>query len=90
MTPVRAAASMTPADIARNLLLLRASETLSATVTVADVVEAVSQLRGPALDASHLQVVLDGPNLDPLTEQTIRQRQAYYSDGAVAITNFPG
>jgi phosphoserine phosphatase RsbU/P len=90
MTPVRAAASMTPADIARNLLLLRASETLSATVTVADVIEAVSQLRGAGLDASHLQVVLDGPDLDPLTEQTIRLRRAHYSDGALAIAAFLG
>ena len=64
MTPVRPAPGMTPADIARNLLLLQASEALSATVTTADVVDAVSHLRATGLDASHLQVILPGEPSD--------------------------
>lgn len=90
MTPARLAPEMTLADIARNLLLLRASETLSATVTTADVVGVVGQLRGAGLDATHLQVALAGGRSDPLAERTIRERRAFYfTDGAELAAAFP-
>ena len=83
MTAVRTAPEMTPTDMTRNLLLLRASETLSATVTTADVLDAVRQLRGAGLDASHLRVALAGGRVDPLTEQAVRERRTFYfTDGA--------
>ncbi|GAA3938522.1 hypothetical protein Aau02nite_70840 [Amorphoplanes auranticolor] len=90
MTAVQLAPEMTPTDMARNLLLLRASETLSTTVSVADVMDAVLQLRGLALDASRLGVVVGGSRSDPLTEQTIRERRTFYfTDGAELAAAFP-
>lgn len=91
MTPVRLAPDMTSIDIAGSLLLPRASETLSTTVTTADVVDAVLQLRGMGLDASHLQIVLAGGPSDPLTERTLRERRTFYfTDGAELAAAFPG
>jgi serine phosphatase RsbU (regulator of sigma subunit) len=82
---------MTPTDSARNLLLLRASETLSVTTTTADVTAAVRDLRGTGLDADHLQVVLAGSPSDPLTERTIGEGRAFYfTDGADLAAAFPG
>jgi sigma-B regulation protein RsbU (phosphoserine phosphatase) len=90
MTPVQLAPEMTPTDMARNLLLLRASEALSAPVTTADVVEAVLELGRTCLDASHLQVALIGDRSDPLTEQAIRRRRAFYfADGGELAAAFP-
>jgi len=90
MTAVQQAPDMTPMDITRNLRLLRASETLSATVTTADVVDAVRRLRGAGLDASHVQVVLAGGRADPLTERTVRERRTFYfTDGAELAAAFP-
>jgi serine phosphatase RsbU (regulator of sigma subunit) len=91
MIPLRLAPEMTPTQIARNLLLLRASETLSATLTTADVVEAVRELRGTGLDASRLQVVLAGGQSDPLTQRAVLERRAFYfTDGAELAALFPG
>jgi len=91
MTAVQQAPEMSPADVTRNLLLLRASEALSATVTTADVVDAVDQLRGAGLDASHLRIALAGGRSDPLTEQTIRERRAFYlTDEAAACVPLIG
>jgi hypothetical protein len=82
---------MTPADMTRNLLLLRASETLSATVTTANVVEAVRQLEESGLEASHLQVVLADGGSDPLTQLTVRERRTFYfTDSAELAAAFPG
>ena len=90
MTPLRPPAEMTPTDVARNLLLLRASETLSVTATMEDVVDAVLELRGTGLDASHVCVVLAGGHPDPLTQRTIRERRAFYfEDAAELAAAFP-
>jgi serine phosphatase RsbU (regulator of sigma subunit) len=91
MTAVRLAPGMTPADMTRNLLLLRASETLSATVTTANVVEAVRQLHESGLEASHLQVVLADGEPDPLTQRAVRERRTFYfTDSAELAAAFPG
>ncbi len=91
MTSVRVAPGMTPAEVTRNLLLLRASETLSATVTTADVVDAVRRLRGAGLEASHLQVAFAGDRSHLLTEQAIREGRAFYFiDRAALAAAFPG
>ncbi|WP_212992947.1 PP2C family protein-serine/threonine phosphatase [Actinoplanes auranticolor] len=57
---------------------------------MADVMDAVLQLRGLALDASRLGVVVGGSRSDPLTEQTIRERRTFYfTDGAELAAAFP-
>lgn len=90
MTQVRLPPEMTPTDVTRNQLLLRASETLSVTATTADVMNAALELRGTGLDASHVHIVLVGGQSDPLTERTIRERRAFYfTDGAELATAFP-
>src|SRR5690242_19499588 len=90
MTAVRLPPEMTPTDVARNLLLLRASEALSVTTTAADVMDAVAGLRGTELDASHVHIVLAGGQSDPLTGQTIRERRAFYfTDGGELAAAFP-
>lgn len=77
-------------EVTRNLLLLRASETLSATVTTADVMDAVLGLRGVGLEADRLQVVLASGRPDPLTEQTVRSRRSFYfTDRAELTAAFP-
>jgi phosphoserine phosphatase RsbU/P len=91
MTPGPPAPVPTRTDSARNLLLLRASETLSVTTTTTDVAEAVRGLPGIGLDASHLRVVLAGGPSDPLTERVIGERRAFYfTDGADLAAAFPG
>ncbi|MEV4348247.1 SpoIIE family protein phosphatase [Actinoplanes sp. NPDC049596] len=86
MTPVL----LTPAEMARNLLLLRASEMLSATVTIPDVLRAVRRLRGAGLEASQLHVVLAGGSPDPVTARAIHERRAFYfTDGAEFAAAFP-
>jgi serine phosphatase RsbU (regulator of sigma subunit) len=87
MTSAQVAPEMTPTDMARNLLLLRASETLSTTETTADVLDAVRRLRGTGLDASQVHVVLAGGPSDPLTERTVRERRTFYfTNGAELAT----
>ncbi|WP_233624972.1 PP2C family protein-serine/threonine phosphatase [Actinoplanes sp. ATCC 53533] len=82
---------MAPTDSARNLLLLRASEILSVTTTTADVADAVRELRGIVLDASHLHFVLAGGSSDPLAERAIGERRTFYfTDGADLAVAFPG
>ncbi len=91
MAPARPAPETIPIDLARNMLLLRASETLSDTVTTADVMDAVCRLRGIGLDANRLYVTLAGSRPDPLTERTIGERRAlYFPDSAEFAAAFPG
>ncbi|MEU8820142.1 PP2C family protein-serine/threonine phosphatase [Actinoplanes sp. NPDC048796] len=90
MTSVRLPPEMTSADITRNLLLLRASETLSTTVTTSDVLQAVRHLRGTGLGASHLQVVPMDATPDPLAARAILERRAFYfADAAELAAAFP-
>ena len=91
MTDLRSAPEMTPADVARSLLLLRASEALSATVTTADVAEAVRRLGGAGLDVRRLHIALCAGGLGPSDERVVRERRArYFSDGAEFAAAFPG
>jgi len=84
-------ADISPTDIARNRLLLHASEALSATSTTADVIEAVSALLGQGLDADYIRLVLADDQADPLTRQAIRERRAlYFADRADMAAGCPG
>lgn len=90
MTDVRLTSEMTPNEIARNMLLLRASETLSSTTTARDVVAAVDRLRCDGIGASRLSVhLLPGRVGVPAQRAIDEQRALYFEDSAEFASAFP-
>jgi len=90
MTELTLAPDLTATDIARSRLLLHASEALSATATVADVLAAVATLPERGLGAGHIRIVLAGDDPDPVSERAIRQRRAlYFADRTELAAAYP-
>ena len=91
MTELILDSDRTPGDLTRSRLLLHASEALSATVTVADVVEAVTTLPAEWLGAGRVRIVLDGDDLDVAGRRAAAERRAlYFADGTELAVAYPG